>query len=48
MNLKLMIEDNLHKIDDFFKEKSKKDTYYVYIMVVGLVALIAYPFSLVL
>jgi Tfp pilus assembly protein PilO len=44
MNLKLMIEDNLHKIDDFFKEKSKKDTYYVYIMVVGLVGLISYPF----
>jgi len=44
MNLKLMIEDNLQKIDDFFKEKSKKDTYYVYIMVVGLVGLISYPF----
>ena len=44
MNLKLMIEDNLHKIDDFFKEKSKKDTYYVYIMVVGLVGLLSYPF----
>jgi len=44
MNLKLMLEDNLQKIDDFFKEKSKKDTYYVYIMVVGLVGLLSYPF----
>jgi len=44
MNLKLMIEENLHKIDDFFKEKSKKDTYYVYIMVIGLVGLLSYPF----
>ncbi|MDQ1243946.1 MAG: hypothetical protein QG565_286, partial [Campylobacterota bacterium] len=25
MNFKLMIEDNLQKIDNFFKEKSKKD-----------------------
>lgn len=44
MNLKLILEDNLQKIDDFFKEKSKKDTYYVYIMIVGLVGLISYPF----
>jgi len=44
MNLKLIIEDNLHKIDNFFKEKSKKDTYYIYIMIVGLIALMAYPF----
>jgi len=44
MNLKLMLEDNLQKIDDFFKEKSKKDTYYVYVMVVGLVGLLSYPF----
>jgi len=44
MNLKLMIEDTLQKIDDFFKNKSKKDTYYVYIMVVGLVGLLSYPF----
>ena len=44
MSFKLMIEENLHKIDDFFKEKSKKDTYYVYIMVIGLVGLLSYPF----
>ncbi len=44
MNLKIMLEDYLHKIDDFFKEKSKKDTYYVYIMIVGVVGAISYPF----
>ena len=44
MNFKLMIEDNLHKIDDFFKEKSQKDTYYVYIMIVGVVGVISWPF----
>jgi hypothetical protein len=44
MNLKLIIEDNLQKIDDFFKEKSKKDTYYVYIMVVGIIGALSYPF----
>jgi len=44
MNLKLIIEDNLHKIDQFFKEKSQKDTYYVYIMIVAIIGAIAYPF----
>ena len=44
MNVKLILEDYLHKIDDFFKEKSQKDTYYVYIMIVGVVATISYPF----
>jgi hypothetical protein len=43
-NVKLMIEDTLQKIDAFFKEKSKKDTYYIYIMVVALVGLVSYPF----
>lgn len=44
MNVKLILEDYLHKIDDFFKEKSQKDTYYVYIMIIGVVASISYPF----
>jgi len=44
MNLKLIIEDTLHKIDYFFKEKSKKDTYYVYIIIVSLIGAISYPF----
>ena len=44
MNIKLVLEDYLHKVDDFFKEKSQKDTYYVYIMVVGVITAIAYPF----
>ncbi|MDA7817729.1 type 4a pilus biogenesis protein PilO [Sulfurimonas sp.] len=44
MNFKLMLEDNLHKVDNFFKDKTKKDTYYVYIMVVGIIAGLSYPF----
>lgn len=44
MNFKLMLEDTLHKIDNFFKEKSKKDVYYVYIMIVAISASISYPF----
>lgn len=44
MNVKLILEDYLHKIDGFFKEKSQKDTYYVYIMIVGIIGAIAYPF----
>ncbi|QOY53932.1 type 4a pilus biogenesis protein PilO [Candidatus Sulfurimonas marisnigri] len=44
MNFKLTVEDYLQKIDNFFKEKSKKDTYYVYIMVAGVVTALAYPF----
>lgn len=44
MNFKLLVEDYLQKIDNFFKEKSQKDTYYVYIMIIGMIAALAYPF----
>lgn len=44
MNYKLIIEDNLHKIDAFFKDKSKKDIYMIYIMIFGVIGTIAYPF----
>lgn len=44
MNLKLMIEDTLQKIDGFFNDKSQKDTYMVYIMIVAVLFALAYPF----
>jgi len=44
MNFKLMIEDYLQRIDGFFKDKSQKDTYMVYIIIFGLAAALAYPF----
>lgn len=44
MNFKLMTEDTLQKIDNFFKNKSKKDSNYVYIMIVGAIMAISYPF----
>jgi hypothetical protein len=44
MNFKLILEDNLQKIDSFFKNKSKKDTNYIYIMIVGVIIAISYPF----
>lgn len=44
MNFKLMIEETLQKIDSFFKEKSQKDTYIVYSMIVVVFFAVAYPF----
>lgn len=44
MNIKLMIEEILQKIDLFFKEKSQKETYMVYIMVLAIFSAVAYPF----
>lgn len=44
MNFKLMIEDTLQKIDNFFKEKSQKDVYIVYIMIAAVLGALAYPF----
>lgn len=44
MSLKLSLEEYLQKIDSFFKEKSQKDTYMVYIMIFGVIAALAYPF----
>ena len=44
MNFKLALEGYLQKIDLFFKEKSQKDTYMVYIMIFGVIAVLAYPF----
>lgn len=44
MNIKLMIEETLQKIDIFFKEKSQKDTYMVYVMIIALSFAVAYPF----
>lgn len=44
MNFKLMIEETLQRIDNFFKEKSQKDVYIVYIMVAVILGSLAYPF----
>lgn len=44
MNFKLMIEETLQRIDIFFKEKSQKDTYIVYAMIVIIFFSAAYPF----
>jgi len=44
MNFKLMIEETLQGIDSFFKEKSQKDTYMVYIMIIIFFSALAYPF----
>lgn len=44
MNFKLMIEETLQRIDFFFKEKSQKDTYMVYIMIIIIFSALAYPF----
>jgi len=44
MSLNLMIEDALRSIDNFFKEKSQKDTYMVYVMLIAVMATVAYPF----
>jgi Tfp pilus assembly protein PilO len=44
MNFKLILEEYLQRIDSFFKEKSKKDTYMFYIIIFGLAAALAYPF----
>lgn len=44
MNLKLMTEETLQKIDNFFKEKSQKDTYVVYALIVVVIFALAYPF----
>jgi hypothetical protein len=39
-----MIEETLQRIDNFFKEKSQKDVYIVYIMVAVILGSLAYPF----
>ena len=44
MNFKLIIENALQKIDNFFKEKSQKDIYIVYIMIVAVFFSFGYPF----
>ncbi|MDD5373882.1 MAG: type 4a pilus biogenesis protein PilO [Sulfurimonas sp.] len=44
MNFKVMIESALHKIDSFFKEKSQKDIYMIYVMVAAVLFAAAYPF----
>ena len=44
MNFKLVLEGYLQRIDNFFKEKSQKDVYMVYIMVFGIATALAYPF----
>lgn len=44
MNLKLMVEETLQRMDFFFKEKSQKDTYIVYIMIIAIFSALAYPF----
>jgi len=44
MSLNLMIEDTLRSIDNFFKEKSQKDIYMIYIMLIAVMATLAYPF----
>lgn len=42
--MKINIEDYLHKIDAVFSEKTQKDTYMVYVMIVGLIFAFAYLF----
>lgn len=42
--MSINIEDYLHKIDAVFKEKTQKDTYMMYIMIVGLVFAFSYLF----
>ncbi|MCK4875793.1 MAG: type 4a pilus biogenesis protein PilO [Sulfurimonas sp.] len=44
MSFKLMLEEYLQRIDGYFKDKSQKDTYMVYIIIFGLAAALAYPF----
>ncbi len=44
MSFKLMIEDTLQKIDNFFKEKSQKDVYMIYIIIAAVLFFLAYPF----
>jgi len=44
MNFKLMLENYLQRIDSYFKEKSQKDVYMIYIMIFALSAALAYPF----
>lgn len=39
-----MIEDTLQKIDNFFKEKSQKDIYMIYIIIAAVLFFLAYPF----
>jgi len=40
--MKINLEDYLHRIDVAFKDKSQKDTYMTYIMVVGIIFAFAY------
>ncbi|MBN2815675.1 MAG: type 4a pilus biogenesis protein PilO [Campylobacterales bacterium] len=42
--MKINVEDYLHKIDTAFKEKSQKDIYMTYIMVIAIVFAFAYLF----
>lgn len=44
MNILLIIEETLQKVDTFLKEKSKKDVYMVYIMAAAVSFFLAYPF----
>jgi len=44
MSFKLMIENTLQRIDNFFKEKSQKDVYMIYIIIVAILFFLAYPF----
>ncbi|ABB44659.1 hypothetical protein Suden_1382 [Sulfurimonas denitrificans DSM 1251] len=44
MNFKLMIEESLERVDFFFKQKSQKDIYMVYIMIIVVLFALAYPF----
>jgi Tfp pilus assembly protein PilO len=44
MNFKLMTEETLQRIDNFFKGKSQKDVYVVYAMIVIVSFSLAYPF----
>lgn len=43
MNIKLITEEFLQSIDNFFKSKSKKDVNMVYIMIVVIIFALAYP-----
>lgn len=43
MRLNLPIESLLHKLDKFFNEKSQKDVYIIYIMIVAVLFALSYP-----
>lgn len=44
MNIELVVQNYLQKIDNFFKEKSQKDIYIVYSIIIAIAGAFSYPF----